>query len=149
VNVGRADSRVPRHTVAEAAARAGVAPHVVRYYARIGLLRPGRNPANGYRLFSDRDVARLRFVRKAQALGFSLAEIRQILADADKGRSPCPRVRAILGRRVDENRRRLEELQALQRRMERALAEWERMPDALPTGDSVCHLIESADTPQG
>jgi len=54
-------------------------------------------------------------------------------------------VRAILGRRVEENRRRLDELEALQRRMERALAEWERMPDALPTGDSVCHLIESAD----
>jgi len=75
---------VPRHTVSEAAARAGVAPHVVRYYARIGLLRPGRNPANGYRIFSDREVARLRFARKAQALGFSLAEVRQILEAVSK-----------------------------------------------------------------
>ena len=63
--------------------------------------------------------------------------------DADRRQSPCPRVREILLRRIDENRRQLEEIMALQARMEQALEQWEDMPDGVPDGDSVCHLIES------
>jgi hypothetical protein len=56
---------------------------------------------------------------------------------------PCPRVREILQQRIVENRRRLEELIALQTRMENALLDWADKPDGIPDGYSVCHLIES------
>ncbi len=130
-------------TVRDLSKHTGVTDHAVRYYARIGLLKPGRHPENGYRQFDRSDIHRLDFILQAKSLGFSLEEIAEILQDSERGKSPCPRVRDILKRRIDENRRKLETLQRLQTRMEEALEHWEVMPDGVPDGRSVCHLIES------
>ena len=60
--------------------RAGVPVDTVRYYERVGLVpRPSRQ-ASGYRRYADEDVMRLRFIRKGKVLGFSLEEIRELLA---------------------------------------------------------------------
>ena len=130
-------------TVAELARRAEVPPHVVRYYSRRGLLRPTRDPENGYRHFAEGDAQRLRFIHRAKLLGYTLTEISQILKHAGNGHATCPMVREILQRRITENRRKVEEMLSLQRRMEHASKQWERMPDRLSSGESVCHLIES------
>lgn len=130
-------------TVSQLARQAGVEPHVVRYYSREGLLTPQRNPENGYMIFVASDVHRLQFIRLAKRLGYTLTEIEEILQDADRGESPCPKVRDILSQRIDETRRKVEELIALQVRMEKALKQWEQMPDGVPDGHTVCHLIES------
>lgn len=130
-------------TVSQLSKRSGIAPHVVRYYSRIGLLTPARHPDNGYQLFSRDDTARLRFIRTAQNLGYTLEEIRHILGLSGAGESPCQEVREILRQRVEENRQRLVDFIALQRRMEQALTRWEEMPDVPPSDGSVCHLIES------
>ncbi|MBT8421536.1 MAG: MerR family transcriptional regulator [Gammaproteobacteria bacterium] len=132
-------------TVTELANRSGATPHAVRYYTRLGLLRPERNPDNGYRMYRHAEVSWLRFIRQAKRLGYTLNEIREIMHDSDRSESPCPRVREILQRRIDENRWQLEELLALQTRMEQALQLWKDMPDGIPDGHSVCHLIESFD----
>jgi len=132
-------------TVNDIARRAHVAPDTVRYYTRVGLLKPNRNPENGYKLFEKNDVFRLRFIRQAQTLGFTLKEIGEILGDADTGSSPCPKVRDIIVRHIEENRIKIEELQSLQQRMEAALEKWKDMPDGVPDGLHVCHLIESSE----
>jgi Cu(I)-responsive transcriptional regulator len=62
------------------AKRAGVSTDTVRYYERGGLLSPKARLASGYRRYSELEVARLRFIRRAQALGFSLKEVKQLLA---------------------------------------------------------------------
>lgn len=62
------------------AKRAGVSIDTVRYYERGGLLAPKTRLASGYRRYSPVEVARLRFIRRAQALGFSLKEVKQLLA---------------------------------------------------------------------
>ncbi len=131
-------------TVMELARCAGVTPHVVRYYARIGLLKPGRSLENNYKLFSQQDLTCLRFVRRAQDLGFRLSEIARILEKASHGDSPCPQVRDIIHHRIEENRRRIDEMIALQERMEHALESWEQLPDGLPDGHTLCHLIEAS-----
>lgn len=128
--------------VKELADRAGVASHVIRYYSRLGLLRPRREHANGYRVFTDADVHRVRFIRRARWLGFSLEDVALMLADADRGESPCPEVRRLIAERARENRRRLEVLTSLQQRMESAIDCWSRMPDRLPDHRSLCHLID-------
>lgn len=133
-------------TVSELASQSGTTAHAVRYYTRLGLLRPQRHPDNGYRQYKAREVEWLRFIRQAKHLGYTLGEIHEIMHDADSGQSPCPRVRDILQRRIVENRLRLDNLLALQTRMEEALDLWERLPDGVPDGHSVCHLIESFDT---
>lgn len=130
-------------TVSGMAAAAGVTPHVVRYYARIGLLKPGRDPANNYKRFTEQHLRRVLFIRQAKALGFTLGDIKRIVDHANDGHSPCPEVRDIIRRRIEENRARLQELQRLQQRMEEAVRRWEMMPNRAPDGHGVCHLIES------
>lgn len=133
-------------TVSEFSAKGGVSPNVIRFYSRIGLLNPARHPDNGYKLFSRTDMPRLLFIRRAQSLGFTLEEISEILETSNSGRSPCTRVKEILQQRIEENRRKIQDLKALQKRMERAMVRWEEMPECTPQGESLCYLIESEET---
>jgi MerR family transcriptional regulator, copper efflux regulator len=66
--------------IGELARRAGVRIDTVRYYERHRLLLPRERRASGYRRYGELEVARLRFIRRAKALGFSLAEVRELLA---------------------------------------------------------------------
>lgn len=130
-------------TVNELAIQSGAPAHVVRYYTRIGLIEPISQQENGYRLFSPSDVGRLRFIRMAKVLGFTLNEIRQITQHADMGESPCPDVRRLIKDRIKDNSEKIDAMFKLQTRMELALSQWELMPDGIPDGNHVCHLIES------
>jgi MerR family copper efflux transcriptional regulator len=62
------------------AKRGGVGIDTVRYYERNGLLAPHTRLASGYRRYGDLELARLRFIRRAQALGFTLRQIKELLA---------------------------------------------------------------------
>lgn len=131
-------------TVREIARQSGVSSGAIRYYSRIGLLRPKRNSRNQYQQYQHSDVIVVRFIRQARSLGYTLKEISTIMQEARKGKSPCPIVRKIIGARIVQNRNALSELVRLQTRMEKAMEKWAKMPDRLPDGQSVCHLIESA-----
>ena len=129
--------------VSELAKRGGVTAETVRHYTREQLLAPKRHPDNGYQLYSATDLERLHFIQRARKLGFSVAEIRDILAHADHGDSPCPLVRDLLANRLPQIRAQIQELEALAQRMEQALESWQHMPDGTPDGHSLCRLIES------
>ena len=130
-------------TVNELANQSGAPAHVVRYYTRIGLIEPASQQENGYRLFRPDEVGRLRFIRLAKQLGFTLSEIAKITQHADNGESPCPDVRQIIKKRIVENRQKIDDMLKLQVRMEEALEKWQEMPDGVPDGQHVCHLIET------
>jgi len=117
--------------------------YTVRHYTRIGLLNPARNSTNNYKVYQASDAARLKFIVAAKNLGFTLAEITNILSKAEHGESPCPSVRKIVLRHIEENRRKIKELQKMQKKMENAMKDWESLHDSMPNGTSVCHLIES------
>ena len=125
------------------AKQSDVSLFTVRHYTRIGLLKPARNRQNNYKVYQPSDSVRVRFIQAAKNLGFSLAEVADILDEAKHGNSPCPLVREIIVRRIDENRRKIKEMQKLQRKMENSLKDWSKMKNSMPDGDSVCHLIES------
>ena len=120
-----------------------VSLYTVRHYTRIGLLKPIRNLQNNYKVYQPDDATRLHFIQAAKSLGFSLTEIKDILSEAKHGNSPCPMVREIIERHIEENRRKIKEMQKLQKKMENALTDWKKMTNSMPNGDSVCHLIES------
>ena len=130
-------------TVIEVEAATGVSADAIRWYVRKGLLKPRRNAGNGYYEFSSGDLRQLRFIGRAKNLGFTLAEIEQVLAQSRRRESPCPAVRDIVKRRVVEIAARLEALQFMEARMHRALRLWKRMPDGVPHGEEVCRLIDS------
>lgn len=130
-------------TVHELARRAGVAPHVVRYYTQRGLLRPKRNSSNRYRNYSASDLYRLQFVCRAKRVGFTLSDIKMILGDADRGVSPCTEVRRLVQVRALENEERLAAAMRLQQRIRQAMKTWETLPDLPPDHESLCRLIDA------
>lgn len=70
-------------TIGRLAKQSGLAAETLRYYERRGLLAPSQRTASGYRLYRPEAFQRLRFIRRAQALGFSLDEIAELLALSD------------------------------------------------------------------
>ncbi|MFI6213263.1 MerR family DNA-binding protein [Nocardia brasiliensis] len=99
----------------ELAARAGVNAQTLRYYERRGLLaRPPRSPS-GYRSYPDGAVETVRFVKRAQELGFSLDEIEELLDLADGGPDDCETARALAEARRAQLARRVADLERMQR----------------------------------
>lgn len=90
----------PRLRIGELAAELGLNPKTIRYYESIGLLPPPRRTAARYRLYGEADRQRLRFIRKARAIGLTLAEIREILDLRQQGEQPCAHVLALLDHKL-------------------------------------------------
>ena len=143
-NILGAEDMTAYMQVKEIAIKAGVTADAVRYYTQFGLLKPTRESSNKYRIYSRSDLIRLNFIRRARTLGFTLAEIGEILRASEKAQSPCPLVRKVITERIAANRKHMQQAMALQRRMEDAAKRWKSLPDAVPVGDSICDLIEQA-----
>lgn len=89
-------------TVAKLAGRAGLSPDAVRYYERVGLLPPPARSGAGYRLYDERLVDRLSFIKGAQRTGLKLRQIRELLEVIDRGVCPCGHTESLLGERIAE-----------------------------------------------
>jgi DNA-binding transcriptional MerR regulator len=91
---------VPGVRIGKIAAEFGLNPKTIRYYEEIGLLPPAQRTAAGYRLYTDRDRDRLRFIAKAKAVGLTLEEIREVLVLRGDGRQPCEHVLSLLDQKL-------------------------------------------------
>jgi len=101
---------------------AGVNLETVRYYERQGLLpKPPRTPA-GYRSFNGEAVRRLQFIKQAQALGFSLREIRELLSLRVKPGAPCSEVRDRAQAKLADIDAKLKQLRAMRTALARFVA---------------------------
>jgi MerR family Zn(II)-responsive transcriptional regulator of zntA len=129
--------------VSELALQAGISTHAVRYYARIGLLKPHHHPENRYKLFKHDDIHRIHFIKQAKMLGFKLKDIETLLDQAYQGKSVCPDVRNILRLRIEQNKKEINQLQSKLKHMEGALQRWEHVSDRAPNKKVLCPLIES------
>ena len=132
--------------LSECARKAGVTADTFRHYLRVGLIKPEGRTESGYRSFTERTVARLRFIRSAGGLGFTLSDIAEMRHMSEQGKLPCPRARVLLVERIAQNRQQLDSMTALYKRMQHALREWQLMPDGVPDGYVVCGLIEGVDS---
>lgn len=112
--------------IGDVARRADVSIDAVRFYEREGLLGRVRRSAAGQRHYDDETVRRLAFVRRATALGFSLAEVKGLLTLRVSARMPCERVRSSALAKLADIDRRIEELQAMRGALARLAAGCER-----------------------
>lgn len=96
--------------IGELAARAGVSVDTVRYYERQRLLPRAARTEGNFRLFPEETVERIRFIKGAQTLGFSLTEISDLLSPKDRGAEECSQMYALLRARLDELDERLNTL---------------------------------------
>ena len=110
----------PMH-IGRVAKKIGLTPDAIRFYERNSLLpRPSRS-AGGFRQYADTDVEALRFIRQAQHLGFSLKEIRELVALRSSRLQPCAPVCGRLEKKLLQVRQKLTDLRTLQRELQTAL----------------------------
>ena len=100
-------------TIGTLAKRAGVNVQTVRYYERIGILPKPSRSGGGYRRYSEEAVARLRFVRHAAQLGFTLTETKELLALRARAGAPCGAVRTRAEQKLKIIEMKLQELREL------------------------------------
>ncbi len=125
--------------IGELARRAGVSAKTLRFYESEGLLPPPPRTASGYRDFPTDSVDRVRFIKTAQAAGFTLSEIRSVLAHSDRGERPCDAVRDLIARRIEEVERKMKALEETRARLAK-LARGARSKACRP-GDRFCRII--------
>ncbi len=125
-------------SIGRLAAAAGVHVETVRYYQRRGLLAEPSRPLGGIRRYGPADLERLRFIRRAKAMGFSLDEI----ADLSKiaGHRACERTRRLTEHKLVQVRERLEALRQLEAELMQLVAACSRHGgDQCPTLDRLAH----------
>jgi len=128
--------------IGEVSKRSSVGIEALRFYEKGGLIdRPSRT-GSGYRVYGEEVLERLAFIKRAQALGFSVDEIRRIVDDARKGESPCDEVREIVRRRMAELDERLRELHRFRKELKSTLEEWDKVGRA---PGHICGLIEGSE----
>lgn len=123
-------------TIGQLARRVGLRPSAIRYYEAHGVLRPPARSANEYRLYGPDALTVLRFVLHGKELGFSLAEVRQII-NASRNGPPCALTRKLVERHLAQVEGELRRLRSLQARLKRLLRQ-----ATAETGDSICPLID-------
>ena len=128
--------------VHELAEQAHVPPHVVRFYARCRLLPLASRAENGYRLYGEPALRRLRFIRNAQALRLTLAEIRRFFAEDNCDiHWRCPNLETLLQRRLMEIRAHIQKLSELQHRIEETLERWHDPQQCTCANSEVCSCV--------
>ena len=104
--------------IGQAAKRSGVAAKTIRYYEEIGLIPPAGRTPSGYRDYGESEVEMLRFINRARSLGFSVADVGDLLALwRDRGRASAD-VRRIAQEHVAAVERKIAELQAIRQTLE-------------------------------
>lgn len=101
--------------IGEVARRAEVGVETIRYYERQGLLDPPQRRASGYRQYDESVVSRLQFIRRAKTLGFTLAEIRELLGLWCNGSTRCEHVRERAEQKISGIEEKIRSLQAMKR----------------------------------
>jgi MerR family transcriptional regulator, mercuric resistance operon regulatory protein len=127
--------------IGELADAVGVTSQTIRFYERKGLLPDAERGANGYRIYDEPTLARLRFINMAQAAGLTLSEIRSIIDLRDDGTVPCAHVVALIDSKLADVRARIRHLAALQAELEALLEHSHLLDPADCAGDDICHIL--------
>lgn len=128
--------------IGELARRTGVTAKTIRFYEQAGIMPAPERTSAGYRDYGPEFLDRLGFIRRAQGAGLSLRDVRQILAIADRGDTPCAHVVSTLQARLDQVRSTITELSRLETHL---MALLERANSVEPVEEAgICWIIEGA-----
>lgn len=133
-------------TIGQLSRTTGVPPKTIRYYEQVGVLPAADRTRAGYRAYGPRGVERLRFVRRARALGLSLAGIKTLVAAVDGDAAMRPRLRELVRVQLGTVEHRITELRALARELEGVLRRLDTR--SRPRRRGPCRCLETNGTPR-
>ncbi|PSB48897.1 heavy metal-responsive transcriptional regulator [Cyanosarcina cf. burmensis CCALA 770] len=128
--------------IGSVAKESGVPIKTIRYYEELGLLKTLGRTEGRFRIFSSDVLVRLNFIKRAQRLGLSLAEIKDFLDIHDRGELPCDRIKIELEDKVSQIEQQIQQLQILKLELKGLLSGWETIPENLE--ETICPIIERA-----
>ena len=130
---------MPRHhTIGQLARATRVPVSTLRYYERVGLVRPTARAENAYRLYAEETLQTIRFIRAAQAAGFTLEDVRTLLAFHAGEMALCKEVQPLIVKRLAEVSQRLQDMRHVQRLLQAFLAKCHTQDQ-----DALCHVVDT------
>ena len=123
---------MPTLRIGALAKQAGVSPDTLRYYERLGILAKPSRASNGYREYDTGALSRVLLVQRALTLGFTLAELSQVLRRRDQGETPCRRVRDLAAAKLSRMESEVALLEERCRALRRTLRDWDRRLERTP-----------------
>ncbi|MDY6785935.1 MAG: heavy metal-responsive transcriptional regulator [Cyanobacteriota bacterium] len=131
--------------IGQVARQSGLSVKTIRYYEQLGLLAPNvERSRSGYRLFQPSIFNRLAFIKRSQALGLSLNEIRDILEIRDRGELPCEAVKARLLEKLQQIHEQIQALETLKLEVLGILSGWEDQPPPEQVQRTICPNLQPA-----
>lgn len=131
----------------ELARLAGLSSDTLRHYERLGILPKPPRTAGGYRDYPSHTLERVRLIRRALSVGFSLPELTTILKIRDQGGVPCHRVRSIAQAKLAQVKEKIRELVVMRKQLEQILEKWDVKLARVPEGEQARLLETLADQP--
>lgn len=122
------------------AQKSGIPIKTIRYYDELGLLKTYGRTEGGYRLFNSDVFTRLNFIKRAQSLGLSLSEIKELLNVHDQGDLPCDHIKVKLEDKLTAIEQQIQQLQTLKQELKGLLTGWETIPEH--PKETICPIIE-------
>lgn len=129
--------------IGDIAKQTDVSVGTLRYYETLNLLHPVERKDNGYRYYSLETIQQVQFVKKAQSLGFSLEDIRQILDVRDRGELPCPFVQDLLDHKIGQLEAQIEQMMIFKVELEGYRDRWTLLANLQQDDLDICPLIAS------
>ena len=127
----------------ELSKHANVSPKTIRYYEEVGLLTSPVRASNNYRLYDEDAVERLRFIRSARSLDFSIQEITKVLSTLDRNETPCNHVVELLQKHLGDIEARIRDLERLKEELTQLYETGKDLPEDIQMRSCVCHLIKA------
>lgn len=127
--------------IGDIAHQTGVSVGTLRYYETLKLLYPVERGENSYRYYSEETVQQVQFIKKAQSLGFSLEEIRQILDVRDRGEPPCNLVQDLLAGKIEQLAAQILQMTIFKFELEQYRDRWVGISDFQQNNSEICPLI--------
>lgn len=134
-------SNLKNFKIGELAKQTGLAVGTIRYYSDLGLLQPVARGDNGYRYYDQNTYRQVEFIKKAQAIGFTLEDIKTILNVRDRGEKPCSLVQELLNNKIEQLEIQIETMSLFKQELEKYRTDWLNNPHPPSDSQEVCPLI--------